>query len=121
MDNRTILERIKEQLDLSHDIYDYKIKFYIELFCNKIKSICYREDFPPELDYLAIKFAKNSYLYYKDKESSNNERLQATSASDNGQTVNFKVVETVTKDDVDLEKVIEKNINEISRYAKMRW
>lgn len=96
-----------------------EIGYYIELFQNKVKSICKRTDFPSELDYLAVEFAKNSYLYYRDKNNSSNERLQVTSASDNGQTVNFKVVENVSKDDVDLDKVIAKNMAEIANYAYM--
>ena len=97
------------------------IQYYIELFQNKVKSICKRVDFPEELNCLAIEFARNSYLYYRDKKNSSNEHLQVTSASDNGQTVNFKVVENVSKDFVDIDKVIAKNMSEISNYAYMEW
>lgn len=117
----TILERVKNLLEITDTNIDNKIQEYIDLFCDKIKSICNRIDFPSELDYMAVDFAKKCYIYYKNKDNSSNEQLQVTSASDNGQSVNFKTVETITKDDVDLDKVIAKNIDEISMYAYMRW
>lgn len=116
-----LLNKVKERLDIKDNSQDKKIQGYIDDITNKIKSICNRIDFPEELSYLAVNYAKNCYIYYKNKDNSSNEQLQATSASDNGQTVNFKTVETVTKDDIDINKVIEKNADEISMYAYMRW
>lgn len=121
MKNKTILERVKLLLDIQDNSFDSKIQGYIDLFCDKIKSICKRLDFPPELDYMVVEFARKNYLYYKDKDNSSNEQLQVTSASDNGQSVNFKTTETITKDDVDIDKVIALNMTEISNYAYMEW
>lgn len=121
MKDETILERVKELLGIEDDTFDAKIQGYIDLFCDKVKSICNILEFPQELNHLAVDFAKKSFIYYKDKDNSNNEHLQATSASDNGQTVNFKIVETVTREDVDLDKCVDKNKDEISMYACMRW
>lgn len=121
MKEKTILEKVKELLEIQEDSLNSKIQGYIDLFCDKVKSICKRKDFPQELNYMCIEFAKKSYLYYKDKENSSNEQLQVTSASDSGQTVNFKTVENVTKDDIDIDKVIAKNMAEISNYAYMEW
>lgn len=121
MEEKTILERVKELLEIQDDSLDNKIQGYIDLFCNKVKSICKRKDFPQELNYMCIEFARKSYLYYKDKDNSNNEQLQVTSASDNGQSVNFKTIETISKDDVDIDKVIAMNMAEIANYAYMEW
>lgn len=121
MEEKTILERVKELLEIQDNSSDNKIQEYINLFCDKVKSICKRTDFPPQLDYMVVEFAKKNYLYYKNKDNSNNEQLQVTSASDNGQSVNFKTVETVTKEDVDIDKVITKNMAEIANYAYMEW
>lgn len=117
----TILERVKKLLEITDGNVDSRIEEYINCFCDKVKSICNRNDFPKELDYMAVDFAKKNYLYYKNKSNSDNEQLQVISASDNGQSVNFKTIETVTKDDVDINKVISKNMDEISMYAYMRW
>lgn len=116
-----LLDIVKERLDIKDKSQDKKIQGYIDDITNKVKSICNRVDFPTELDYMAVDFARKCYLYYKNKNDSNNEILQVTSASDNGQSVNFKTVETITKDDVNIDKVIEKNKDEISMYAYMRW
>lgn len=121
MEDKTVLEKVKELLELKDDSIDNKIQEYINLFSDKVKSICKRKDFPQELNYMCIEFARKSYLYYKDKDNSNNEQLQVTSASDNGQSVNFKTIETITKDDVDINKVIAKNMAEIANYAYMEW
>lgn len=123
MEEKTILERVKALLELEEkdSVFDNKIQGYIDLFCNKVKSICKRKDFPQELNYMCIEFARKSYLYYKDKDNSNNEQLQVTSASDNGQSVNFKTIETISKDDVDIDKVIAINMAEIANYAYMEW
>lgn len=116
-----LLDEVKKRLEIEDKSQDDKIQGYIDDITNKIKSICNRIDFPEELNYLAINYAKNCYIYYKDKDNSSNENLQVTSASDNGQSVNFQTVETITKDDVDINKVVEKNVDEISMYAYMRW
>lgn len=123
MEEKTILERVKGLLELEDkdSVFDSKIQGYIDLFCDKVKSICKRKDFPQELNYMCIEFARKNYLYYKDKDNSSNEQLQVTSASDNGQSVNFKTIEIITKDDVDIDKVIANNMAEISNYAFMEW
>lgn len=116
-----LLNEVKERLGITDTSQDTKIQGYIDDITDKIKSICNRIDFPEELNYIAINYAKNCFIYYKNKNNSSNEQLQVTSASDNGQTVSFKTVETVTKDDVDIDRVIAKNADEISMYAYMRW
>ena len=120
MEEKTILDRVKEILGIQDDEHDVKIQVYIDLFCNKIKSICNRIDLPKELEYMAIEFARKNYLYYKNKPE-DSEVVQITSASDNGQSVAYKVVETITKSDVDINSVVSKNMDEISMYAYMRW
>lgn len=119
MDN--LLGKVKERLNILDNKDDKKIEGYIEDITSKIKSICNRMDFPEELNYLAINYAINCYIYYRNKDILSNEELRVTSASDNGQTVSFKIIETVSKDEVDLDKVIADNIAEISNYAYARW
>lgn len=117
----SLLEKVKEMLEITDTSQDKKIQGYIDEITDKVKSICNRIDYPEELNYIAIKYAKNCYIYYKNKGNSNNEQIQVTSASDNGQTVNFKIVENISKDDVDADKIVAKNADEISMYAHVRW
>ncbi len=116
-----LLEKVKERLDITDTSQDKKIQGYIDDITDKIKSICNRFYYPEELNYLAINYAQNCYLYYKNKDNNSNSHLQVTGASDNGQSVTFETVEIITKDDIDLDKVIKKNQDEISRYAYMGW
>lgn len=116
-----LLKKVKEVLNINTGDEDKKIQGYIDEFVDKVKSICNRLDFPEELNYLAIKYAKDCYIYYKNKDSNTNEQLQITSASDVNQSVSFKTVENVSKDDVDIDKIIAKNQDEISMYTYMRW
>lgn len=116
-----LLDKVKERLEIADASQDKKMQGYIDEITDKIKSICNRIELPAELEYLVIRYAKDCFMYYKNKDGSNNENLQVTSASDNGQTVNFKTVENVSKDDVDIDKVVAKNADEISMYAYIRW
>ena len=116
-----LLKKVKERLNIIDNKRDREIIGYIETFQDKIKSICSREDFPKELNYMCIEFAKKSCIYYSNMKEPTNRKIEVTSASDNGQSVGFKVTEVITADDVDIENVINKNMAEISNYAYMRW
>lgn len=118
---KELLKKVKTRMDITDGIQDDKIIGYIELFQDKVKSICKRYDFPKELNYMCVDFASKCYLYYLNKNNASNEQLQVSSATDNGQKVDFKTVETISKDDVDINKVINKNISEIRQYAYMEW
>lgn len=114
-----LLDKVKERLDITDTSQDKKIEGYIDDITNKIKSICNRIDFPKELEYLVIRYAMNCTVFYKNGYGEGKQVV--SSASDNGQTVSFKDVGAVTIDDVNMDKYIEKNKDEISMYAYMRW
>lgn len=116
-----ILKKIKEILNITDNKQDSKIKGYIEIFQNKIMSVCKRDDFPQKLNYMCIEFARKSYLYYSNIDENSNKKVEITSASDNGQSVSFKTTEIITTDDIDIDNVINKNMAEISNYAYMGW
>ena len=114
-----LLNKVKERLDIKDNNQDKKIEGYIDDITNKIKSICNRIDLPEELEYLVIRYAMNCTVFYKNGYGEGKQVV--SSASDNGQTVSFKDVGAVTADDVNMDKYIEKNKDEISMYAYMRW
>lgn len=117
-----LVEKVVEQLNEVPIINENKIKMYIELFQNKIKSICKRCDFPSELNYMCVEFARKRYLYFDvNNNGSSAPKVEVTSASDNGQSVSFKTIEIISADEVDVDKVVEKNMTEISNYAYMGW
>jgi len=117
----TILKKVKELLNIKDDSQDEKIKIYINLFQDKIKSICKREDFPEKLNYMCVEFCRKSYLYYSNVDEGANKKVEVTSASDNGQSVGIKTTEIITATDVDVDKYVNRNMAEISNYAYMGW
>lgn len=114
-----LLDIVKERLDIKDKNQDKKIQGYIDDITNKIKSICNRIDLPQELEYLVIRYAMNCVVFYKNGYGEGKQVV--SSVSDNGQSVSFKDVGAVTSDDINMDKYIEKNKNEISMYAYMRW
>lgn len=114
-----ILDIVKERLEIKDTSQDKKIQGYIDDITNKIKSICNRVDLPQKLEYLVIRYAMNCVVFYKNGYGEGKQVV--SSVSDNGQSVSFKDVGAVTSDDINMDKYIEKNKDEISMYAYMRW
>lgn len=114
-----LLNIVKERLDIEDSNQDKKIQGYIDDITDKIKSICSRIDLPKELEYLVIRYAMNCAVFYKNGYGEGKQVV--SSASDNGQTVSFKDVGAITSDDVDIDKYLKKNKDEISMYAYVRW
>ena len=114
-----LLDIVKERLYIKDENQDKKIQGYIDDITNKIKSICNRVDLPEELEYLVIRYAMNCVVFYKNGYGEGKQVV--SSVSDNGQSVSFKDVGAVTSDDINMDKYIEKNKDEISMYAYMRW
>lgn len=114
-----LLDVVKERLDIKDKNQDKKIQGYIDDITNKIKSICNRVDLPEELEYLVIRYAMNCVVFYKNGYGEGKQVV--SSMTDVNQSVSFKDVGAVTADDVNMDKYIEKNKDEISMYAYMRW
>lgn len=114
-----LLDIVKERLDIENKNQDKKIQGYIDDITNKIKSICNRIDLPQELEYLVIRYAMNCVVFYKNGYGEGKQVV--SSMTDVNQSVSFKDVGAVTADDVNMDKYIEKNMDEISMYAYMRW
>ncbi len=113
-----LLDIVKERLDIEDKNKDRKIQGYIDDITNKIKSICNRVDLPQELEYLVIRYAMNCVVFYKNGYGEGKQVV--SSMTDVNQSVSFKDVGAVTADDVNMDKYIEKNKDEISMYAYMR-
>ena len=114
-----LIDKVKERLDITDDKQDKKIQGYIDEITNKIKSICNRTDLPTELEHLVVRYAMNCTVFYKN--GYGEDKQVVSSMTDVNQSVSFRDIGTVTADDVDMDKYIEKNKDEISMYAYMRW
>ena len=114
-----LLKKVKERLNITDDKQDKQIQGYIDDITDKIKSICNRIDLPKELEYLVVRYAMNCTVFYK---NGYGECKQVVSSmTDINQSVSFKDVGAVTADDVNMDKYIDKNKDEISMYAYIRW
>lgn len=114
-----LLNKVKERLNITDSKQDKQIKGYIDDITDKIKSICNRIDLPKELEYLVIRYAMNCTVFYKNGYGEGKQVV--SSMTDVNQSVAFKDVGAVTVDDVNMDKYIEKNKDEISMYAYIRW
>nr|DAZ28014.1 MAG TPA: Protein of unknown function (DUF3199) [Caudoviricetes sp.] len=114
-----LLSKVKERLDITDTSQDKKIEGYIDDITDKIKSICNRIDLPKELEYLVIRYAMNCTVFYKNGYGEGKQVV--SSMTDVNQSISFKDVGAVTADDVNMDKYIEKNKDEISMYAYIRW
>lgn len=114
-----LLEKVKERLNITDNKQDKQIQGYIDDITDKIKSICNRIDLPKELEYLVIRYAMNCTVFYKNGYGEGKQVV--SSMTDINQSVSFKDVGAVTADDVNMDKYIDKNKDEISMYAYMRW
>lgn len=114
-----LLKKVKERLNITDNNQDKQIQGYIDDITNKIKSICNRVDLPKELEYLVIRYAMNCTIFYKNGYGEGKQVI--SSVSDNGQAVSFKDVGAITADDINMDKYLEKNKDEISMYSYMRW
>ena len=114
-----LLEKVKERLNITDKNQDKQIEGYIDDITSKIKSICNRIDLPKELEYLVIRYAMNCTVFYKNGYGEGKQVV--SSMTDINQSVSFKDVGAVTADDVNMDKYIDKNKDEISMYAYMRW
>lgn len=101
--------------------YSEKVKFFLEEFVAKIKSVCKRQDFPEELEYLAKKYVINNLSALDKNGDYGNGKSEISSMSDNGQTITLTNNTSLKKEDIDLSLFIEKNKAEIAQYAYMGW
>ncbi len=112
-------EKVKALLNITDIEKDVLIDFFIEQFTSKIKSICRREDFPKNLEYMCIKYTLNNI---KASENGYGEgKNNVESITDGDQNIRYKNDTVLKKEDIELESFISKNIKEISNYALMGW
>ena len=114
-----LLDKVKERLNITDNNQDEQIQGYIDDITNKIKSICNRIDLPKELEYLVIRYAMNCAVFYKNGYGEGKQVI--SSMTDVNQSVSFKDIGAVTAVDINMDKYIDKNKDEISMYAYMRW
>lgn len=112
------IKKIKEILNISDDKLDSFLKFCEENIINKILGRCNIETIPEKLNTLIQEFLIEQYNLNQDGIGKG--KIEVSSASDNGQSVNFKVVGGTSSMSKTCDEFLDKNMKTLIAYRKMR-
>lgn len=113
------IKKVKETLNILDDKLDNYLKFCENNITDKILDRCNIETIPERLNSLIQEFLIEQY---KLNEAGVLEgRKQVSSASDNGQTVQFEIVGGVATISKNAEEFLDKNMDSLIAYRKLRW
>lgn len=105
------------------DVIDSKLDTYLE-FCetnitNKILDFCNIETIPKRLNSLIQEFLIEQYNL--NKNGIGEGEKQVSSASDNGQSVNFQTIGGISSMSQNVDEFLDRNKSTLIAYRKMRW
>lgn len=105
------------------NIDDKKLDNYLEFCENNIKDEildrCNIENIPERLNSLIQEFLIEQYILNKDGIGEG--KKEVSSASDNGQSVNFKTVGGASLMSRNVDEFLGKNMSTLVQYRKIRW
>lgn len=113
------LKEIKEMFLITDGELEQFLVFCEKRIIDAIKDFCNIEEIPERLNSLIQEFLIEQYTL--NKEGIGNGKKEASSVSDNGQSVSFKTIggaEAMSKNVADF---IDRNKNALIPYARMRW
>ena len=113
------VKKVKEILDITDEKLDKYLIFCEQAITDEILDICNIETIPERLNSLIQEFLIGQYNL--NKNGIGEGKIQVSSASDNGQTVNFKTVGGVEEIKKNVQDFIDNNIARIVAYRKLRW
>ena len=111
--------KIKEMLNIQDDKLDNYLRFCEQNITDKILDRCHIEDVPERLNSLIQEFLIEQYDL--NKEGIGKGKKQVSSASDNGQTVNFQTVGGASSMSKNVDEFLDRNMSTLVKYRKMRW
>ena len=112
------IEIIKEILNINNDKMDDFLKFCELNITNKILDRCNIESIPERLNVLIQEFLIEQYNL--NQEGIGKGKIEVTSASDNGQSVNFKIIGGTNEMSKNAEEFLDKKMKILVAYRKMR-
>lgn len=115
----TNVNKLKETLNIQDDKLDNYLRFCEENITDKILDRCHIEDVPERLNSLIQEFLIEQYNL--NKEGIGEGKKQVSSASDNGQTVNFQTVGGASSMSKNVDEFLDRNMSTLVKYRKMRW
>ena len=113
------VKKVKTILNIIDDKLDNYLEFCENNITDKILDRCNIETIPERLNSLIQEFLIEQYNINKNGVGEG--KLQVTSASDNGQSVNFKTTGGVSSMSQNVDEFLDRNMSTLVAYRKMRW
>lgn len=113
------VEEVKEILNIKDSKIDNYLRFCEKNISEKILDRCHIETIPERLNSLIQEFLIEQYNI--NKEGVGEGKKQVSSASDNGQSVNFQVVGGVNSMSENVDEFLDRNMATLVKYRKVVW
>lgn len=112
-------KKAKEILGVTDNKLDKYLEFGEKNITNKILDRCNIKSIPDKLNTLIQEFLIEQYKL--NEEGIGEGRKQVSSASDNGQSVNFQTVGGVSSMSKNADAFLDRNMTTLVAYRKIRW
>lgn len=113
------VSEVKKILNVTDDKLDQYMEFCEKNVTDKILDRCHIETIPERLNSLIQEFLIEQYNL--NKEGIGEGKKEVSSASDNGQSVNFQTVGGVSSMSRNVDEFLDRNMSTLIAYRKMRW
>lgn len=113
------LNKVKEILNIQDDKLDNYLMFSETNIIDKILDICNINTIPERLNSLIQEFLIEQYKLNEDGILEG--KKQVSSVSDNGQSVNFQTVGGIKSMSQNVDEFLDRNMNALISYRKIRW
>lgn len=113
------VKKVKEILNIQDDKLDNYLMFCEQNITDKILDRCHIETIPERLNSLIQEFLIEQYNLNKDGIGEG--KKEVSSASDNGQSVNFKTVGGASSMSQNVDEFLDRNMSTLVQYRKIRW
>lgn len=113
------VEEVKEILNITDSEIDNYLRFCEKNISEKILDRCHIETIPKRLNSLIQEFLIEQYNI--NKEGVGEGKKQVSSASDNGQSVNFQVVGGANSMSKNVDEFLDRNMATLVKYRKVVW
>ena len=113
------VEEVKEILNIKDSKIDNYLRFCEKNISEKILDRCHIETIPERLNSLIQEFFIEQYNI--NKVGVGEGKKQVSSASDNGQSVNFQVVGGVNSMSKNVDEFLDRNMATLVKYRKVVW
>lgn len=113
------VDKIKEILNIQDDKIDNYLKFCEKNITDKILDRCHIDTIPERLNSIIQEFLIEQYKL--NEEGIGEGKKQVSSASDNGQSVNFQIIGGVSMMSNNIDEFLDRNMSTLVKYRKMRW